>query len=113
MRTEKQKENIRTWIKALRSGEYEQGKGRLRGAGSRFCCLGVACEIGLAEPEDFYLPTKESMQASMGLPHLPWVSVDNIPSDFYEADEEITVANLNDNGATFDEIADAIEKEFL
>ena len=32
------------WIAALRSGEFEPGKGVLRD-GDKFCCLGVACEI--------------------------------------------------------------------
>lgn len=32
------------WVAALRSGEYEQGKGRLR-EGDKFCCLGVLCDI--------------------------------------------------------------------
>ena len=39
------------WIKALRSGKYEQGKGALRRPALRgnraaeFCCLGVLCEV--------------------------------------------------------------------
>ncbi len=40
------------WIEALCSGEYKQGKGRLRtkmGGSEHFCCLGVLCHIkGLA-----------------------------------------------------------------
>lgn len=33
------------WIKALRSGKYEQGKGRLKSRDNKFCCLGVLCDI--------------------------------------------------------------------
>ena len=37
------------WIKALRSGIYQQGRGRLRlhlrGEGFRYCCLGVLCDL--------------------------------------------------------------------
>ena len=32
------------WVRALRSGEYEQGRGRLRkgnGEDAKYCCLGV------------------------------------------------------------------------
>lgn len=32
------------WVAALRSGEYEQGKGQLRHIDA-FCCLGVLCDI--------------------------------------------------------------------
>lgn len=32
------------WIAALRSGEYQQGRGQLH-TRDRFCCLGVLCDI--------------------------------------------------------------------
>jgi hypothetical protein len=38
------KKNLRKWVAALRSGEYEQGKGALHLDG-RYCCLGVACDL--------------------------------------------------------------------
>lgn len=38
------------WLKALRSGKFKKGKEALK-TGNKFCCLGVACEIGLAVPE--------------------------------------------------------------
>ena len=37
-------ENAKKWVKALRSGEFEQGTGYLR-KGDKFCCLGVACAV--------------------------------------------------------------------
>lgn len=38
------------WIKALRSGEYNQIDGRLASEdGSKHCCLGVLCELGAKE----------------------------------------------------------------
>jgi hypothetical protein len=37
------------WVRALRSGEYKQGRGKLenieRGKNSSYCCLGVLCKI--------------------------------------------------------------------
>lgn len=40
----------RQWIDALRSGEYVQAKGALaKDNYTRFCCLGVACEIATIE----------------------------------------------------------------
>lgn len=41
------------WIKALRSGEYKQGRSKLKertGSITRYCCLGVACAVGIATP---------------------------------------------------------------
>lgn len=32
------------WVKALRSGEYEQTTGQLE-RGGRYCCLGVYCKV--------------------------------------------------------------------
>lgn len=34
------------WLKALRSGEYEQGQGFLNRRG-KFCCLGVLCDLAV------------------------------------------------------------------
>lgn len=53
------KENIRHWVKALRSGRYLQGKNRLAtrfmdpdgfptDGPIRYCCLGVATEVAMA-----------------------------------------------------------------
>lgn len=33
------------WVKALRSGEYSQGKNVLRDHEDNFCCLGVLCNL--------------------------------------------------------------------
>lgn len=33
------------WLKALRSGDYSQGKGYLKTIDNRYCCLGVLCDI--------------------------------------------------------------------
>lgn len=42
--TAKQHRNIGKWCKALESGQYLQGRGSLRHE-SRYCCLGVACDV--------------------------------------------------------------------
>jgi len=46
------KENMRLWVAALRSGEYAQGFQRLKqipveGGRPGYCCLGVACEVAM------------------------------------------------------------------
>lgn len=38
------KENIRKWVEALRSGKFQQTNGALRDLDG-YCCLGVACEV--------------------------------------------------------------------
>ena len=51
------KEAVRLWVDALRSGKYEQAHYQLFAADvvkddgtldGRFCCLGVACEVAIA-----------------------------------------------------------------
>ena len=39
-----QKELHESWIKALRSGKYKQGRRQLR-SGDKYCCMGVLCDI--------------------------------------------------------------------
>ena len=36
------------WVEALRSGKYKQGRGQLNSE-NRYCCLGVLCEVFIAE----------------------------------------------------------------
>lgn len=83
----------RVWQEALRSGEYEQGRGQLRDE-DKFCCLGVLLEVswhGDWEWADDYLPTEAG-----------------VAFDVPYGDQE-GLANMNDGGRTFDEIADWIE----
>jgi hypothetical protein len=35
------------WLAALRSGEYDQGKFKLKHKDNTFCCLGVLCDLYL------------------------------------------------------------------
>ena len=42
--SQRQRDHLRRWVEALRSGEYKQGTGRLR-SGDEYCCLGVACDV--------------------------------------------------------------------
>lgn len=63
------KERIKLWVKALRSGKYKQGHNFLQ-CESGHCCLGVACEVAIQNgleisvikkndpsnsPNDFYI----------------------------------------------------------
>lgn len=46
------------WLGALRSGEYEQGRGLLRESEEAFCCLGVACDV--LDPDGWRVDTDGS-----------------------------------------------------
>ena len=35
----------KSWVKALKSGEYEQGHSHLRTCDNKYCCLGVAWDL--------------------------------------------------------------------
>lgn len=39
----------RRWCKELRSGNWKQGQGALKDAAGNVCCLGVLCEMAVAE----------------------------------------------------------------
>jgi len=103
------------WVDALRSGEYKQTKGVLKDKDS-FCCLGVLCDIHSKETgeeweEDTYfvevgeLPERVVSWAELtGFnPSNPLVKVNDIT-------KRISLAELNDGGKIFDEIADIIEE---
>ncbi len=88
------------WVKKLRSGEYEQGMGFLFRHG-KFCCLGVLADSeGILGNEDVeghrtvdqnlaFLPAKYGL--------LSW-------------DNQRDLSKMNDNGKSFDELADYIEE---
>lgn len=98
------------WLKALRSGKYKQTEDKLKDK-KGFCCLGVLCDIHRKEnkkrwlhnsyyDEDLTLP--EEIVSWSGLPSYN-------PIIDYRSN---TLADLNDEGKTFEEIADVIEKQF-
>lgn len=135
-------ENIRAWVDALRSGRFEQGTGKLLTRNDdhveHYCCLGVASRIavdsgdvhlqikfgdhspvavfvepGLSYQEENLLPS--SVRKWLGLiSSNPHVSVDRELADLrHDGDTKPTLANVNDRGSSFAEIADLIEAEWL
>lgn len=117
------------WVAALRSGEYEQGRGSLLRDG-KHCCLGVLCEIAVQEnvitkatydtPENSLPEFQSSVtvfdegpgeQFSV-LPEkvIDWAGLDG--GNPIVDDGKSNLASLNDNaGLSFDEIADVIETQ--
>jgi hypothetical protein len=116
------------WIAALRSDEYKKATQALRKNKQHFCCLGVACDVahkmGLVETNWNFNHGLWRFGRALQLPpdvvaHAMFqeFSLDNgHPSsvELYTVGENPlqTLYALNDEGATFAEIADIIEKEF-
>jgi len=100
------------WIKALRSGKYEQGEERLK-TGNSFCCLGVLCDLsrkdGIGEWQGKIFKSKNSCSSG----ELP----DDVRLWAELGDEDPFIggwdhlSRLNDNGWTFKAIASLIETE--
>lgn len=114
------KKTKQKWLKALRSGEYKQGRHTLREdfiAEKEYCCLGVLCD--LVEPnlwrkgscggwrnysEDAGGMPRKELQKRLGL---------DKKAHRAEHDNETiadTLADMNDRGCSFKEIANWIEK---
>lgn len=111
------------WVEALRSGEYTQGSEALyRIDENSFCCLGVLCDIRRKELNQDFSFFDEILEDTGGEEYLPRQIVDwaefsiNYVSrcDFgyrVEIPENKEVLDqLNDDGVSFLEIADKIEK---
>ena len=115
------------WVAALRSGEYKQGIGCLQSEDG-FCCLGVACDVFAKETgvgkwvkcpdgafvfkitrksEDIRLPDEVAAWLNMKT-HIGALSMNVCES--LDGCECCSLADLNDHGKSFAEIADAIEK---
>lgn len=125
------------WVSALRSGEYDQNKHSLRSEEGGYCCLGVLCDIvkddvggqwngrssSLVTSMEFY--EKASGQSSHeSLPTFVqnYAGLDGenpeVPSSDFDfvSEDMVSLAELNDGfdgeNASFDQIADVIEKHF-
>jgi hypothetical protein len=113
------------WIKALISGEYEQGMGGLRReveeGDIKYCCLGVLCEIYRIEKKQSewrqYEPGWFSyMQESGILPEkvMKWAGLEDPQGTFYRESEPADyLIKVNDiEKKSFKQIAEIIEKYF-
>jgi hypothetical protein len=108
-------------VTALRSRQYVQGKDRLRVSTQNgidaFCCLGVACDVfdadrwteryrqpwyGNADP---YLP--HDVATAFGWDQRASVCIEGRHKRW------VCLAELNDSGLTFEQIADVIEAGYV
>lgn len=119
------------WVAALRSGDYIQGRVVLRSSDDRFCCIGVRCEIaGLEKRPDlpghwtyfgkFSNGTRDPNPPMMDFSYSGWPfrvteeMLELFPwlRSFESPLGVMDLTTLNDEGATFDQIADLIEYRF-
>ena len=102
------------WVKALRSGKYKQGETYLHRTDNRFCCLGVLCDLAAKEGVVSAIKSDEDDVAyaydawSQILPPsvMAWADL----ADANPVAGAHALANLNDTGTTFAQIADIIEE---
>jgi hypothetical protein len=122
------------WLQALRDGSYKQTRGILQSQNAHFCCLGVLCDLAIksgvevevlqpvgheewnlgntrANPDEItYDGIFEVLPPSV----MAWAGLDDPNPDVNTSDIEGDVCNsnladYNDSGATFEEVANVIE----
>jgi len=104
------------WVEALRSGKFVQGKAKLRKVDNRktnsvrHCCLGVLREIvgdnAIRSVAKSDMLTQKFFEKH-GLLHTSKNHRKNQPMF-----DQNTLANMNDSGKTFEQIAKRIENQY-
>lgn len=103
------KANLRRWVQALRSGAYEQGKIFMR-KDNKYCCLGVAMDLAIANGVVCNPDWGKTSITPAAVEK--WFGT-NLNREVRLASGGINnPANLNDNGTSFTDIADAIERTY-
>ena len=125
------------WLDALRSGEYPQGTALLRkpwasGNGKdKYCCLGVLCDLYIKSEENSADPQGPigwevhnplavilaykvgGREAYLPLFVMDWAGLEDNEGGFVGSNGRWgSLAEMNDSGATFEEIAEVIEEKF-
>jgi len=100
------------WLEKLRSGEYAQGRGRLRSSSNTYCCLGVLAEVaveaGILSPAVEIPEATEDYHFDGYFCYLPGKVAEAFGVEPVDSD---VLMNMNDGKQnSFDEIADWIEK---
>lgn len=113
------KEIADKWIAALKSGEYKQTKSVLNRDNNEFCCLGVLCELAIKEGlsirkeiDDcngehvcFYDNSYNVLPWSV----VKWARMKHCNGEFRDIEDKAQeLTYINDNGKTFEEIANVI-----
>lgn len=110
----KKSEFIELWTQALESGKYKQGKSLLWQKGNKYCCLGVACviaqetgvrQIEIEKDNDEFLPSTLARFLNM-------TTAGSFKEPVVYGGKDFTnLADMNDEGVTFKEIANVIREQ--
>lgn len=117
------------WVAALRSGEYKQAAGALKvntKEGPAYCCLGVLCDLYAKEFDEEWTTDTSSVTGKEYILFLDyettlpsnvmlWAGLlhSNPSIDLAEAfGGRSNLAQYNDAGYSFEEIAEVIEAQF-
>lgn len=112
-------ENAKDWVEALRTANYQQGKGVLHQE-EKFCCLGVACDLavraGVIPPpivNESGVYSYQYEQFTLTEDVMEWLGLNSQVGVYAQSEfgAVYSLANDNDKGKTFLEIADTIERE--
>jgi hypothetical protein len=119
-------EIAKEWVTALRSGEYQQGRGQLK-SGNEFCCLGVLCDLARKQGVGFWdgnvfvqnIINGEPQKDSGVLPPFirQWADISESTGDVEvltdnddeDGPQKTALSEMNDEGMTFPAIAAFIE----
>ena len=107
-----------TWIKALKSGEFKQGKGYLESDG-KYCALGILSLLSLVEGQCTYnqvdgLGRFDNKRYTLSYNTLTWAGMDleDFKADVLTEGELTSIADLNDRGLSFQKLAQIIDQKF-
>jgi hypothetical protein len=110
------------WLEALRSGRFAQTRGKLHRKNDGYCCLGVLAEVlgctwqtveGKNDGDQMFPFLDGINEAKLGT--IDQSEINNILGDTLlqkaalKPRQQSALAEMNDNGRTFAEIADYIE----
>ena len=101
---------MKKWVKALRSGEYKQGRFKLCDGNNYFCCLGVLTNLYVEENGNAKKAWKHN--GSLSPIVQKWSGVNTGTGNFSLGVDSKSLANLNDTGVSFKDIADIIEDKY-
>jgi len=114
---------INKWLEELESGKYIQTKSQLVGTDlSSFCCLGVLCLIDGMKPEEHenskLTGFRFGQRFAVGIPSESLLNKVGLTNYFFNPVKDTPFirardfSEMNDDGATFEEIAKALRKAY-